>query len=240
MFKVEVNKKLIQWYLDNHMFKPDVSFCGRAKKILDEKYDRPVQFSSEISKAVDFLKERKQILEDKINSEKSQEIVAKIQDFFKIDNSKKIFIKIFLLVHIGEGTGGTFCKGNPSFMFLRVSPDKKFSIHVIWHEYMHHMASLSVHFKMKRDEITQKITVPDSINIGIQSIIEEGVVYVAESLIIQRKIEQSDIDIEKLGKFRAWGAFRRQTLNIRKYSNLDDIFDSIPEDWENFTKGYLT
>ena len=239
MFKVEINENLIKWYLDNQMSKPDPHFCNKARRILNKDYNESIKFSPEFLDSVKFLKEKKKILEDKLNLEESREIADKIQEFFRVDFSKIYAIKIFLLVHIGEGMGGTFCKGDPPLIFLRVSPDKKFSISIVWHEYMHYMADLSAYFKNKQDGIIDNLKIPESIEFRPRSIIEEGVIYVAEPLILKREIKQSEIDIKKLGLYRAWGAFRRQTLLTRKYFNLDNAVDSIPEDWKKFCELYF-
>lgn len=239
MFKIEINEKLIQWYLDNHMFNPDSFFCAKARDVLisTEKCDEVVQFSCEILEIINSLKCRKEILKEKISSKESQKIFAKIQNFFRIDASKKS-IKIFLLIHFGEGTGGTFCRGDQPLIFLRISPDKKFSMNTVWHEYMHYAADLSIYFKTKCDKIVQKIIIPDHMKMGAGSIIEEGTIYVAEPLITGRRVIQSDVNIKKMGNYRSWGAFREQTVNNRKYLDLDDILNSIPEDWEKFKKVY--
>lgn len=238
MFEIEVSEELIKWYMDNHIFKPDASFCGKVKCVLAEKCYNSVEFSIKTLEIVNFLKSEKQKWENDLNSKESQEIASKIQDFFKVDASKIISVRIFPLIHSGKGSGGTFCKGEKPLIFLRIS-DNKFPVSIIWHEYMHYMADLSTSFKKKRDIIMQNIQIPESIKIGARSIIEEGVVYVAEPLIAKRKIIQSKIDIKKLGQYRAWGAFRQQTLNIRKYFSLDDVVNSISGDWEEFCKLYL-
>lgn len=220
------------------MFKPDGSFCDKARSVLTltEQNNKELQFSAEFSEILKSLETKKRDLESEINSEKSQEIINKSQDFFQVQVPKNIIIKIFLLFHIGEGIGGTFCKGDDPIMFLRVSFEQKPMMNVIYHEFMHYLDSLSKSFKIKRDAIVQNIKILESIKMSARTIIDEGTVYVAEPLITERKIAQSNIDMRQLGGQRAWGKFRMQTINNRKYSDLDGVMNSIPKDWERFVE----
>jgi len=238
MFEIIVDENLTKWYLENPMIKPDVCFCDKVRAVLSDQ-NNIINQNENIIETMRLLEISKKELELRINSEKAKTIFKKSQDFFKVNFSDDIKIKIFLLPSVRENRGGTFCKGEEPMILLRTVAGEKCSAAIIIHEFMHYMSHISEVFGKKRDMIRQKIQIPQSMDIGTRGVVEEGVMYVAEPFIMNRKINQVVIDveqIERLGIRRAWGKFREQTLNKRKYSDLESILDSIPNDWEEFIK----
>ncbi|MDD4761626.1 MAG: hypothetical protein PHZ25_01195 [Candidatus Pacebacteria bacterium] len=234
-FKVCHSDVLTLWFWRNPILGPDPTTCQTAQTIL-AKGSGQSPITEKETQVMEFISQQEKNIKTNLFSESAIATARNILDFFRISLVQTIEVYV---VAEKVGGGGTFCASPKPFIILRVPFLGNASQGAFWHEYIHSISFFSNLYQQKKNDLLSQVHIPQGVQISPQNIIDEGMAYVVEPWIRERKVKENNLELERIGIFRAWGKYREQTLLRRHYSSFVDIMESIPQDWSSFVQDFV-